>query len=190
MANTALPGAGSNKVGKITQVIGPVVDVHFDGHLPEILNALETKNNGNRLVLEVAMQLGEHRALRRHGHVGRPRSWPGSHRHRRGHQGAGRLQHPRPHHERHRRADRRSRPDPVGHPARHPPARAVLRRAVHRVADPGHRHQGGRSPRPLRQGRQDRPVRRRRRRQDRADHGAHQQHRQGALGLLGVRRRR
>ena len=59
MANTALPGAGSNKVGRITQVIGPVVDVHFDGHLPEILNALETKNNGNRLVLEVAMQLGE-----------------------------------------------------------------------------------------------------------------------------------
>ncbi|KQP88470.1 MULTISPECIES: F0F1 ATP synthase subunit beta [unclassified Methylobacterium] len=59
MANTALPGAGSSKVGKITQVIGPVVDVHFDGHLPEILNALETKNNGSRLVLEVAMQLGE-----------------------------------------------------------------------------------------------------------------------------------
>ena len=59
MANTALPGAGSNKVGKITQVMGPVVDVQFDGHLPEILNALETKNNGNRLVLEVAMQLGE-----------------------------------------------------------------------------------------------------------------------------------
>ncbi|KQP95084.1 ATP synthase subunit beta [Methylobacterium sp. Leaf113] len=59
MANTALPGAGSSKVGKITQVISPVVDVHFDGHLPEILNALETKNNGSRLVLEVAMQLGE-----------------------------------------------------------------------------------------------------------------------------------
>ncbi|MDB5645039.1 F0F1 ATP synthase subunit beta [Methylobacterium sp.] len=59
MANTATPGAGSSKVGRITQVIGPVVDVHFDGHLPEILNALETKNNGNRLVLEVAMQLGE-----------------------------------------------------------------------------------------------------------------------------------
>ncbi|NEU12410.1 F0F1 ATP synthase subunit beta [Methylobacterium sp. BTF04] len=59
MANTATPGAGSSKVGRITQVIGPVVDVHFEGHLPEILNALETKNNGNRLVLEVAMQLGE-----------------------------------------------------------------------------------------------------------------------------------
>ncbi len=59
MANTALPGAGSNKIGKIIQVIGPVVDVQFEGHLPEILNALETKNNGARLVLEVAQQLGE-----------------------------------------------------------------------------------------------------------------------------------
>ncbi|PZQ52440.1 MAG: F0F1 ATP synthase subunit beta [Rhodovulum sulfidophilum] len=46
-------------VGKITQVIGAVVDVQFDGHLPEILNALETDNNGNRLVLEVAQHLGE-----------------------------------------------------------------------------------------------------------------------------------
>jgi F-type H+-transporting ATPase subunit beta len=45
--------------GRITQVIGPVVDVKFDGHLPEILNALETTNRGNRLVLEVAQQLGE-----------------------------------------------------------------------------------------------------------------------------------
>jgi F-type H+/Na+-transporting ATPase subunit beta len=59
MANTATPGAGSNKTGRITQVIGAVVDVQFEGHLPEILNALETSNNGNRLVLEVAMQLGE-----------------------------------------------------------------------------------------------------------------------------------
>ncbi|ACA20889.1 ATP synthase F1, beta subunit [Methylobacterium sp. 4-46] len=59
MANTATPGVGSNKVGHITQVIGAVVDVQFEGHLPEILNALETKNQGNRLVLEVAMQLGE-----------------------------------------------------------------------------------------------------------------------------------
>ena len=46
-------------VGKITQVIGAVVDVQFDGHLPEILNALETTNNGNRLILEVAQHLGE-----------------------------------------------------------------------------------------------------------------------------------
>ncbi|MBW6419066.1 F0F1 ATP synthase subunit beta [Celeribacter sp. PS-C1] len=45
--------------GKITQVIGAVVDVQFDGELPAILNALETDNNGNRLVLEVAQHLGE-----------------------------------------------------------------------------------------------------------------------------------
>ncbi|MFD1704044.1 F0F1 ATP synthase subunit beta [Methylopila henanensis] len=47
------------QVGRITQVIGAVVDVRFDGHLPEILNALETKNNDARLVLEVAQHLGE-----------------------------------------------------------------------------------------------------------------------------------
>ena len=45
--------------GKITQVIGAVVDVQFDGDLPAILNALETDNNGKRLVLEVAQHLGE-----------------------------------------------------------------------------------------------------------------------------------
>jgi len=49
----------SNKVGKIRQVMGAVVDVQFDGHLPEILNALETSNQGQRLVLEVAQHLGE-----------------------------------------------------------------------------------------------------------------------------------
>src|SRR5664279_3983217 len=45
--------------GRVTQVIGAVVDVKFDGHLPQILNALETENGGNRLVLEVALHLGE-----------------------------------------------------------------------------------------------------------------------------------
>ena len=45
--------------GKVTQVIGAVVDVRFDGELPEILNALETTNGGKRLVLEVAQHLGE-----------------------------------------------------------------------------------------------------------------------------------
>src|SRR3982751_5205070 len=49
----------TNVVGRITRVIGAVVDVQFDGHLPAILNALETTNGGNRLVLEVAQQLGE-----------------------------------------------------------------------------------------------------------------------------------
>jgi F-type H+-transporting ATPase subunit beta len=45
--------------GRIAQVIGAVVDVEFDGHLPAILNALETDNSGNRLVLEVAQHLGQ-----------------------------------------------------------------------------------------------------------------------------------
>jgi len=51
--------ATANKTGRITQVIGAVVDVQFEGDLPAILNALETKNQGNRLVLEVAQHLGE-----------------------------------------------------------------------------------------------------------------------------------
>jgi F-type H+-transporting ATPase subunit beta len=53
MANT------TNNVGRITQVIGAVVDVQFDGELPAILSALETKVGDIRLVLEVAQHLGE-----------------------------------------------------------------------------------------------------------------------------------
>ena len=49
----------ANQTGRITQVIGAVVDVQFEGHLPAILNAIETKNGGNRLVLEVAQHLGK-----------------------------------------------------------------------------------------------------------------------------------
>ena len=49
----------ANQTGRVTQVIGAVVDVQFEGHLPAILNSLETKNGGNRLVLEVAQHLGE-----------------------------------------------------------------------------------------------------------------------------------
>ncbi|GAA6174369.1 F0F1 ATP synthase subunit beta [Sulfitobacter pacificus] len=49
----------ANAVGKITQVIGAVVDVQFEDNLPEILNALSTDNNGSRLILEVAQHLGE-----------------------------------------------------------------------------------------------------------------------------------
>ncbi|MCT6919891.1 MAG: F0F1 ATP synthase subunit beta, partial [Bifidobacteriales bacterium] len=69
-ADTKSASAGENKgtykldttkgvVGHITQIIGAVVDVQFDGHLPKILNALETANLGHRLVLEVAQHLGE-----------------------------------------------------------------------------------------------------------------------------------
>ena len=49
----------SNSVGKITQVLGAVVDVQFEGELPAILNALNAENQGKRLVLEVAQHLGE-----------------------------------------------------------------------------------------------------------------------------------
>ena len=47
--------------GRITQVLGAVVDVEFDGDLPAILNALTTKNGDQTLVLEVAQHLGESR---------------------------------------------------------------------------------------------------------------------------------
>ena len=56
IANVRSP---SNLVGRISQVIGAVVDVAFEGELPPILTALETDNGGNRLVLEVAQHLGE-----------------------------------------------------------------------------------------------------------------------------------
>ena len=49
----------NTSTGRIRQVMGAVVDVQFDGKLPEIMNALETDNQGSRLVLEVAQHLGE-----------------------------------------------------------------------------------------------------------------------------------
>src|SRR6476646_2597435 len=65
-AATSATGSGpsdvtspSNLVGRVSQVIGAVVDVAFEGELPPILSALETDNGGNRLVLEVAQHLGE-----------------------------------------------------------------------------------------------------------------------------------
>jgi len=48
-----------NKKGKITQIIGAVVDVNFESNLPEIYTALEANNSGNKLILEVAQHLGE-----------------------------------------------------------------------------------------------------------------------------------
>jgi F-type H+-transporting ATPase subunit beta len=61
MATAAIdrPQGTTNNIGRISQVIGAVVDVTFDSDLPEILSALETDNNGSRLVLEVAQHLGE-----------------------------------------------------------------------------------------------------------------------------------
>ena len=57
MARKATKAAGAS--GRVAQVLGAVVDVQFEDNLPEILNALETDNGGNRLVLEVAQHLGE-----------------------------------------------------------------------------------------------------------------------------------
>ena len=48
-----------NNKGKITQIIGAVVDVNFEDDLPEIFTALEANNSGNKLILEVAQHLGE-----------------------------------------------------------------------------------------------------------------------------------
>ena len=48
-----------SKKGKITQIIGAVVDVNFESELPEIYTALEVNNSGNKLILEVAQHLGE-----------------------------------------------------------------------------------------------------------------------------------
>ena len=49
-----------NKKGKITQIIGAVVDVNFENDLPEIYTALEASNGGSKLILEVEQHLGEH----------------------------------------------------------------------------------------------------------------------------------
>ncbi|MEP5938521.1 MAG: F0F1 ATP synthase subunit beta [Erythrobacter sp.] len=53
------PALNQTTNGTIAQVIGAVVDVQFEGELPAILSALETKNGDNTLVLEVAQHLGE-----------------------------------------------------------------------------------------------------------------------------------
>nr|MBA3446449.1 F0F1 ATP synthase subunit beta [Pseudaminobacter sp.] len=62
-AAPAISGAtamlAKGQAGRVSQVIGAVVDVQFDNELPPILNALETMNGANRLVLEVAQHLGE-----------------------------------------------------------------------------------------------------------------------------------
>eukprot|EP00976_Prorocentrum_cordatum_P089625 1187798-Prorocentrum_minimum.AAC.3 len=62
MANNAVRGfaaAAGEKVGQVTQIIGAVVDVQFDGELPNIMHALEVQDHDQRVVLEVAQHLGE-----------------------------------------------------------------------------------------------------------------------------------
>ena len=158
--------ATTGESGRITQVMGAVVDVQFDGALPGILNALHCDNKGTRLVLEVAQHLGENMVrtvamdttdgLVRGQDVrdtGGPITVPV------GPDTLGRIL------------------NVVGDPVDERGAVSSNKAyPIHREApafvdqstgsrDSRDRHQGGRPPRPLCQGRQDRAVRRRRRRQ-------------------------
>lgn len=58
-AAEAAPAAAAGDMGQVTQVIGPVVDVRFDGQIPAIMSALEVQDAGIHLVLEVAQHLGD-----------------------------------------------------------------------------------------------------------------------------------
>jgi hypothetical protein len=172
--------------GKITQVIGAVVDVQFDGHLPEILNALETRTTASACPRGRAAPRRKHRAHHRHGRDRGPRA-----RRTRVDTGGpitvpvgtatlGRILNVV--------GEPVDEGGPVEADEKRPihAARPRIRRPVDGGRDPRHRHQGHRPARSLRQGRQDRPLRRRRRGQDGSDHGTDQQHRQGALGLTRV----
>ena len=177
--------------GTISQVIGAVVDVHFEGELPAILTALETKNGVNTLVLEVAQHLGENtvRTIAMDGTDGagaRPRRWRNTGAQIRvpvGPRTLGRIMNVigQPIDER----------GPIGADQTNPihaeaplfvdqsTEAAILVTGI-KVID---------LPRPLCARRQDRPVRRRGRWQDRADPGADQQHRQGPRRSVRLRRR-
>ena len=183
--------------GKISQVIGPVVDVEFPpGQLPALLTALtlsnpSISNEPDNLTLEVSQHLGEGavRAIAMDAteglvrgmevkNTGAPISMPV------GPECLGRILNVVG--------------EPVdGRPAvvakkRSPIHRAPpsVRRAEHQDRSLRDRHQGHRPARAIPQGRQDRSVRRRRRRQDGLDPGADQQRRQGARRRVVLRRRR
>ena len=184
-------------MGKITQVIGPVVDVEFPpGALPPIYNALKVSNpaisdpavepgarggaaprreHGARIAMDATEGLVRGMEVQDTGDGIKVPVGP---------------QTPRPHHQRHRRAGRRGRPDRGEDLLPDPPPGAGVHRPGHRGGGVRDRHQGRRPARALLARRQDRPLRRRRRRQDRHHHGADQQRRQAARRLLRVRRRR
>ena len=161
--------------GRITQVIGPVVDVEFaDGNLPADLQRAPGHQPGHqRPAVEPgprgrAAPRREHGPRHRDGLDRRPGARHGGPGHRRRHHGAGRRGDARPDHERDRRAGGRARTDPVGE-ALPDPSRRRPTFTDQATAGPGvrDRHQGRRPARALSARRQDRAVRRRRRRQDR-----------------------
>jgi F-type H+-transporting ATPase subunit beta len=115
----------ANAKGKITQVIGAVVDVQFDDHLPEILNALTTDNNGKKLVLEVAQHLGENtvRTIAMDATEGLG-SWSSSGRHRRTNLSSSWKRDIGPYFERCGRTSRRTRSSECGPKPRNSPTSA------------------------------------------------------------------
>ena len=185
-------------MGRVVQVIGPVVDVEFDRpscprSTPRSCSPTRrSTTSADNLVLEVAQHLGEHtvRCVAMDSTDGLVRGMPvEEHRRARSTMPVG-TRGARPHPQRRRRAGRRARPGQRQEVAADPPPGADVHRPGGEGRDVRDRHQGHRPARPVPPRRQDRPVRRRRRRQDRAHPGAHQQRRQEARRLLGVRRRR
>ena len=182
------------KVGKVVQVIGPVVDIEFaGGDLPAIYNAVRIVGEGTQkidVICEVEQHLGENRV--------RTVAMKPTDGMQRGMQAidtggadhdAGRRRDARPGHERARRAGRLSRPSGrVQGALVDSPRRAVARGSVDRAADVRDRHQGHRPARAVPPRRQDRAVRRRRRRQDGHHPGADPQRRDEARRRVGVRR--
>ena len=184
--------ATARSVGKIVQIIGPVLDVEFEaGHLPEIYNALEITNDAKEVIVaEVEQHLGENRVravamkptdgLRRGMDavdLGEPISVPV------GPETLGRVLNVL--------GEPVDFPDkPVASkerwPIHRPPPNLESQSTELRMFETG--HQGHRSARTVSSGRQDRPVRRRRCRQDRRHHGADSQHRAEARRCVGVRR--
>ncbi len=182
-------------IGKVVQVVGPVVDVEFPGALPPIYNALTVdytvESEPVTLTLEVQQHLGDSwvRTISMSGTEGLKRGIDvvdtGGPIY-----DAGRRRRDGTHLRRHRQAGRRARPGDGREALSDPSPAATARRSVDVAAGADHRHQGHRSDLSVPEGRQGRRLRRRRRRQDRRHHGADQQHRQAPRRRLGVRRRR
>ncbi len=186
------------KFGTVVQVIGPVVDVKFEGGaLPEIYTALQITSEGFDVETPIRHRRrgrAAHRRgpgpLRLDAPDGRPVARHEGREPRRADRGPGGRGHPRPGHERHRRARRQHGPDHDREALPHPPPPPGARAAEHQARDVRDGHQGHRPHPAVPQGRQDRPVRRRGRRQDGHHPGAHPQRRAEARRLFGLRRRR
>ena len=112
----------ASTVGSITQVIGAVVDVHFDDHLPAIFNALETNNQGNAWCSRSRSILAKRLCAPSRWTPPRPGARPGSDRYRRADLGAGRRRNAWPHLQCGRRPGGRSRPGQGRRHARDPSA--------------------------------------------------------------------